>query len=84
MLFAVARAGKQLLVVSGTEILIGEDPSEGQSWILDVSLLITVGVVLLGCVCAVIVSHLPTGSVHVTREPAIAKAMQHESESHAR
>ena len=36
-------------------------------------LLITVGVVLLSCVFAVLVSHLPTGSVHVTREPAIAK-----------
>ena len=29
--------------------------------------------VLLSCVFAVIVSHLPTGNVHVTREPAIAK-----------
>ena len=36
-------------------------------------LLITVGVVLLSCVFAAIVSHLPTGNVHVTREPAISK-----------
>ena len=81
MLFAMAWAGEQLPVVSGTEILMGEDPSEGQSWILGGVLLITVGVVLLSCVFAVIVSHLPTGNAHVTREPAIA---QHESESHAR
>ena len=51
-------------------LLNGEDLSEGQSWILGVVLLITVGVVLLCCACAVIVSHL---LVHVTREPAIAK-----------
>ena len=37
---------------------------------MGVVLLITVGVVLLCCVFAVIVSHLPTGNVHVT---AIAK-----------
>ena len=73
MLFSGACAEEQLLVVSGTEILIGEDQSEGQSWILGVVLLITVGVVLLSCVFAVIVSHLPTGNVHVTREPAMAK-----------
>ena len=55
MLFAGALAGEQLLV----------------SWTLGVVLLITVGVVLLCCVFAVIVSHLPTVYVHVTREPAI-------------
>ena len=60
-------------MVSGTEVLIGEDLSEGKSWKLGVVLLITVGVVLLSCVFAVIVSHLPTGNVLVTREPAIAK-----------
>ena len=59
-------------MVSGTEILI-EDLSEGQSWSLGVVMLITVGVVLLSCEFAVVVSHLPTGNVHVTREPAIAK-----------
>ena len=73
MLFAGAWAGELLPVVSGTEILIGEDLSEGQGWILGVVLLITVGVVLLSCVFAVIVSHLPTGNAHVTREPAMAK-----------
>ena len=35
--------------------------------------LITVGGVLLSCVFAVLVSHLPTGNVHLTREQAIAK-----------
>ena len=38
-----------------------------------VVLLVTVGVVLLSCACAVFDPHLPTGNVHVTREPAIAK-----------
>ena len=73
MLFAGAWAGEQLLVVSGTGVLIGEDLIEGQSWTMGVVLLVTVGVVPLSCVFAVFVSHLPTGSVHVTREPAIAK-----------
>ena len=73
MLSARAWAREQLPGVSGTEILIGKDLIEGQSWTLSVVLLITVGVVLLSCVFAVIVSHLPTGNVHVTREPAIAK-----------
>ena len=41
-----------LLVVSGTEVTIGEDPIEGQSWTIGV-LLVTVGVVLLSCACIV-------------------------------
>ena len=60
MLFAGAWAGEQLLVVSGTDVLIGKDLIEGQSWTMGVVLLITVGVVLLGCVFAVFVSHLPS------------------------
>ena len=35
----------------------------------------TMAPVLLSCVFAVIVSHLPTGNVHVTREPAIGWGM---------
>ena len=69
MLFEGAWAGEQLLVVSGTE----EDLIEGQSWMMGVVLLVTVGVVLLSCVIAVSISHLPTGNVLVTREPVIAK-----------
>ena len=66
-------AGEQLLVVSGLEVLIGEDVIEGQSWTIVVVLPVTFGVVLLGCACAVFDPHLPTGNVHVTREQAIAK-----------
>ena len=73
MLFAGAWAGELLLVVSGTEEIIGEDPIEGQSWLMGVVLLVTVGVVLLSCVFAVFNPHLPTGNVHVAREPTIAK-----------
>ena len=40
---------------------------------MGVVLLVTVGVVLLSCVSAVFDPHLPTGNVHVTRKPAIAK-----------
>ena len=50
--------------------VLKEDLIEGQSWTMGVVLLITVGVVLLYCVFAVIVSHMPTGNVLVT---AIAK-----------
>ena len=60
MFFAGAWAGEQLPVVSGTEVPIGEDLIEGQSWTMGVVLLITVGVVLLSFVFAVVVSHLPT------------------------
>ena len=55
MLFAGAWAGEQLPVVSGTEVIIGEDLIEGQSWTMGVVLLITVGVRLLSCVFAVFV-----------------------------
>ena len=51
-------------VVSGTEVHIGWDLIEGQSWTMGVVLLITVGAVLLSSVFAVIVSHLPTGNAH--------------------
>ena len=73
MLFASAWAGVHLHVVSGTEVIIGEDLSEGQSWAMGVVLLVTVGLVLLGCARAVFDPHLPLGNAHVTREPAIAK-----------
>ena len=46
MLIAGAWAGEQLLVVSGTGVNFGEDLSEGQSWMIGVGLLVTVGVVL--------------------------------------
>ena len=67
MLIAGACAGKQLPVVSGTEVIIGEDLIEGQSWTMGVVLLVTVGVLLLGCARAVFDPHLPTRNVHVTR-----------------
>ena len=73
MLFAGAWAGEQLLVVSGTEVLIGKHLIEGQSWTIGVVLLVTVRVVPLSCARAVFDPHLPTGNVNVTREPAIAK-----------
>ena len=47
MLFARAWAGEQLLVVSGTALIFGEDLIEGQSWTMGVVLLVTVGVGLL-------------------------------------
>ena len=91
MLLAGAWAGEQLLVISGTEVLIGEELIEGQSWTMGVVLPITVGVVRPSCVFAVVVSHLPTGNEHVTREPAIAKqcgmsprAMQDDDLDHLR
>ena len=39
---------------------------------MGVVLLVTVGVVLLSCACVVCDPHLPTGNVHVTREPEVA------------
>ena len=66
-------AGAQLPVDSGTGVIIGKDLFEGHSWTTGVVLLITVGVGLLGCVCAVFNPHLPTGSVQVTREPEVAR-----------
>ena len=62
-----------MLVVSGTALIFGEDLIEGQSWTMGVVLLVTVGVGLLCYARAVFDPHLPTGNVHVTREPAIAK-----------
>ena len=59
-------------MVSGTGVIIGEDLLEGRSWTMGVVLLVTVGVGLLSCVCAVFDPHLPTGNVHVTREPEVA------------
>ena len=75
MLFAGAWAGEQLPVVLGTVVLIGEDLIEGQSWTIGVVLLATVGVVLLCSACIVLDPHLPTGNVHVTREPEAAKQL---------
>ena len=72
MLFAGAWACEQLLVVSGTEVIIGEDLIEGQSWTIGVVLLVTVGVVLLNFACMVCYVHLPTEG-KVTREPEVAK-----------
>ena len=59
-LIAGAWAGEQLPVVSGTEVIIGEDLIDGQSWTIGVVLLVTVGVVLLSCACIVCYPHLPT------------------------
>ena len=73
VLIVGAWAGKQLPVVSGTGVTIGEDLLKDHSWTTDVVLLITVGVGLLSCVCAVNDPHLPTGSVHVTGEPEVAR-----------
>ena len=56
----------------GTGAIIGEDLSEGQSWMIGVGLLVTVGVVLLGWTCIVHNSHLPTGII-VTRKPEVAR-----------
>ena len=50
MMIAGAWVGEQLLVVSGTGVIIGEDLIEGQSWTIGVVLLVAVGVVL-GCAC---------------------------------
>ena len=72
MTFTGAWAGKQLPVVSGTEVIIGEDLIEGQSWTIGVVLLVTIGVVLLSGACIVHDSHLPTGRT-VTREPEVAR-----------
>ena len=47
MMIVVAWAGKQLLVVSGTGVITGEDLFEGHSWTMGVVLLVTVGVGLL-------------------------------------
>ena len=40
---------------------------------MGVVLLVTVGVRLLSCVCAVFDPHLPTGNVHVTGKPEVAR-----------
>ena len=50
-------------MVSGIEVIIGEDLTEVQSWTLGVVLLVTVGVVLLCCARPVFDPHLPTGNV---------------------
>ena len=49
-----------------------EDLIEGHISTMGVVLLVTVGVGLLSCVCAVFDPHLPYGNVHVTREPEVA------------
>ena len=61
-----------MLVVSGTGVIIGEDLIEGHSWTMGAVLLVTIGVGLLSCVCAVFDPHLPACNVHVTREPDVA------------
>ena len=66
MMIVGAWAGEQLSVGSGTREIIGEELIDSHSWTIGVVLLITVGVGLLRCVCAVFDPHLPTGSVHVT------------------
>ena len=73
MMIVGAWGGEQLLVLLGTGVIIGEDLFEGHSWTTGVVLLITVGVGPLSCVCAVFNPHLPTGSVHATREPEVAR-----------
>ena len=62
-----AWAGEQLPMFSGTGVTIGE------SWLMDVMLLVTVGLVLLSCACTVFVKHPPTRDAHVMKEPVIAK-----------
>ena len=50
-----------------------------------VELLITVGVGLPSCVCAVFDLHLPTGNVHMTRETRGWMAgKRHDFEKHAK
>ena len=71
-----------MLVVSGTEVIIGEDLVEGHSWTMCAVLLVTVGVGLLGCVCAVFDPHLPTGKVHVTRTRGCVAAKRHDFDKH--
>ena len=56
MLFEGAWAGEQLPVVLGTEVIIGEDLMEGQSWTIGVVLLVVLGVVLLSCACMLFTS----------------------------
>ena len=72
MSIPAAWAGEQLPVGSGTREIIGEDLIEGQSWMIGVVSLVTVGVVLLCCARTVHSSHLPTGG-QVTREPEGAR-----------
>ena len=73
MLFAGAWAGEQLLVVSGTEVIIGEDLVGRLSWTIGVILFVTARVVLLSCACVVCYPHLPTGNA--TGEPEVAKQL---------
>ena len=63
LLIVGAWAGEDLPVVSGTGLTIGEDLLKGHSWTTGGVLLITVGVGLLGCGCAVSDPHLPTGNL---------------------
>ena len=60
MMIVEAWAREQLPVVSGTGVIIGEDLFEGHSCAMGVMLLVTVGVVLLCCACAVFDPQLPT------------------------
>ena len=73
MMIVGAWAGEQLPVVSGTGVTIGEDLFEVHIWTMGVVWLVTVGVGLLSCVCAVFAPHLPTGNVDVTREPEVVQ-----------
>ena len=82
MMIVGAWAGEQLLVVSGTGVIIGKDLIEGHSWTMGVVLLVTVGVGLLGCVCAVFDPHLLTGKVHVTRTRGQKAAKRHDRDEH--
>ena len=62
MMIVGARAGEQLLVVSGTGVITGEDLCCASQLEWDCS-----------AVCAVFDLHLPTGNVHVTREPEVVR-----------
>ena len=73
MMIVEVWAGEQLPVDSGTGVITGEDLIEGHSWKMGVVLLDTVGVGLLSCVGAVFDLQLPTGNVHVTGEPEVAR-----------
>ena len=72
MLFAWAWTDEQLLVISGTKVITGEDLIEGQTWTIGVVLLVAVGVILLCCTSIVCYSHLSTEG-NETREQEVAK-----------
>ena len=71
-LFAWAWADEQLLVISDTKVITGEDLIEEQTWTIGVVLLVAVGVILLYCTSIVCYSYLSIEG-NETREPEVAK-----------